>query len=105
MIRGKFIEKLGERAHVTRSQPTFIEINAPGVSKGSALARLAKIMGIDRSEVAAVGDSYLDQDMIEWAGMGVCVEDGVPEVKAAADVIIPPCMENGVAAFIDRYVL
>ncbi|MEG1755085.1 MAG: Cof-type HAD-IIB family hydrolase [Clostridia bacterium] len=100
-----FAERFEGRAHVTRSQPTFIEINACGVSKATALSRLAERMHIDRSEVAAIGDSFLDLDMIQWAGHGVCVADGVQIVQDAADIIVPACAENGVAYYIEHYVL
>ena len=43
--------------------------------------------------------------MIEWAGLGVCVADGAPEVQAAADLIVPACAEDGVAVFIEEHIL
>lgn len=92
-------------AQVSRSSPGFIEINCLGVTKASALEELAGMLGIARENVAAAGDNYLDQEMIEWAGTGVCVADGAEEVKAVADMIIPACADDGVAWFIDHYVL
>lgn len=101
----QFSERFAGIAHVTRSQSTFIEINDFAATKGQALHALAERMGISRGEVAAVGDSYLDLDMIEWAGQGVCVAGGVPEVLAAADLVVPACDEDGVAYYIEHYVL
>ena len=104
-LHARFSEAFGNVAHVTRSQSTFIEINDFSATKGRALKRLAERMGVERDEVAAIGDSYLDVDMLAWAGTGVCVMDGVEEAKRAADVIAPACAEDGVADFIERYVL
>ena len=104
-LHARFAERFGGVAHVTRSQLTFVEINDFCATKGKALMRLAKRLGVTREEVAAVGDSFLDIDMLEWAGTGVCVADGVEEAKRAADVIAPPSAEDGVADFIERYVL
>ncbi len=101
----RFSERFAGVAHVTRSQSTFVEINDFSATKGQALKSLAERMGFRREEVAAVGDSYLDLDMIEWAGTGVCVASGVPEAQAVADVIAPACEDDGVADFIERYVL
>ena len=98
-------EYFAGRAAVSRSVPGFIEINALSATKGQALKWLAERMGLSPAEVAAVGDNYLDLDMIEWAGHGVCVANGAEQVKAAADILVPSCDENGVAYYIERYVL
>ena len=92
-------------AQVSRSMPGFIEINALHVTKGSALESLARRLGIERSEVAAVGDNYLDYEMIDWAGLGVCVANGAESVRASADLTVPACDDDGVAYFIENYVL
>ena len=92
-------------AQVSRSSPGFIEINCLGITKASALEKLCAMLRIPREQTAAIGDNFLDQEMIEWAGLGVCVADGVPEVQAVADLIVPACGDDGVAEFIEQYVL
>lgn len=82
-----------------------IEINGVEVSKGAALAQLADLRGVVQAEVAAIGDSTLDLSMIEWAGYGVAVANSTREVLKAASIIVPSCQEDGVADFIERYVL
>lgn len=104
-VLGAYRERLKDIAQVSRSNPGYIEINCLGVTKATALEELAKMLGVARSEVAALGDNYLDQEMIAWAGTGVCVADGAEEVKAIADLIIPRCDEDGVAYFIEHHVL
>ena len=100
-----FREKFKGRAAVSGSSPGFIEFNKIGASKGTALAALAEHLGIPREQTAAISDNTLDLEMIEWAGLGACVEDGNEAVKAAADVIVPKCAEDGVAYFIENYLL
>ncbi len=100
-----FAEKLRGKAAVSGSSPGFIEFNKIGANKGTALKILADHLGIKQSETAAVGDNTLDVDMIEWAGLGCCVEDGNPLVKEKADLIIPKCAEDGVAYLIENYLL
>lgn len=100
-----FRERFSGVAQVSRSNAVFIEINCLGVTKATALEELSQKFGIDRSEVCAIGDNYLDREMIEWAGLGVCMEDGAEDVKAAADLIVPRCDEDGVAYFIEHYAL
>ncbi|MBR4636013.1 MAG: ROK family protein [Clostridia bacterium] len=93
------------RVAVSGSSPGFIEFNRLGQNKGTAVAQLAKMLGIERENVAAIGDNTLDYEMIEYAGVGVVVENGNEKLKAIADVIVPPCTENGVAYFINNYLL
>ena len=98
-------ERFSGVAQVSRSNPHFIEINSLGVTKATALEDLSRMLGVPREEIAAVGDNYLDREMIEWAGLGVCMENGAEEVKAIADLIIPSCDEDGVSDFIEQIIL
>ena len=98
-------ERLPKHLHALGSKPGFIEIGDIGVTKGSAVKALAEQLGIDRAETSAIGDNTLDQDMIEWAGAGCCVKNGKVSVQAVADMIIPAQSEEGVAWFLERYVL
>ena len=53
----------------------------------------------------AFGDGTNDRKMLEKVGTGVAMANGVPEVKAAADYITASNDEEGVARFIEKYVL
>ena len=53
----------------TTSLGSNIELNAPGVTKGSGLLALAEKLGLRRDQVMAVGDSGNDLSMIEDAGL------------------------------------
>ena len=96
---------LPEHLHVLTSKPGFLEIGHRSCTKGTALRWLAAYLNIAREQVAAIGDNTLDLDMIEWAGVGCCVSNGSEKVKARSDLILPSCNEDGVAAFIDAYIL
>ena len=101
----EFREHFAGIAQVSRSSPGFIEINNLGITKATALEELSYMLHIPRESIAAACDNYLDQEMIEWAGLGACVFDGAEEVKAVADVIIPASDEDAVAVFIEQFVL
>ena len=98
-------KQLPKHLHALGSKPGFIEIGDIGVTKGSALKALAEQLGIDQNETCAIGDNTLDQDMIEWASVGCCVKNGKESVQAAADMIIPAQSEEGVAWFLEQYVI
>lgn len=93
--------RFGDRLFITQSQPTFLEIAHPSVNKGAAVAHLAEQLGIPREQVVAVGDGMNDLDMIEYAGLGVAMGQGHPELRARARRVTRPLAEDGVACLIE----
>lgn len=93
----------GGRLTVTVSRPHFLEITDMRATKGQALKWLADRHGIPREQVAAIGDSYNDIDMLEYAGIGVAVGNAPREVKEAADYITASNTENGVSVFLEEF--
>lgn len=91
--------------HVTKSRPHFLEFTAFGVNKGTALKELAKLLGVTRERIVAIGDAPNDLDMINYAGLGVAVGNSFEQVKAEADLIAPSNDEDGVAWVIERHIL
>ena len=105
MYKKQVADRLPKHLHALGSKPGFIEIGDISVTKGSALKALSEALGLKREQTAAIGDNTLDQDMIEWAGVGCCVQNGKPSVQAVADRIIPAQAEEGVAWFLENQVL
>lgn len=95
-----FRDKWKGRACVIKSLPHLIELQAPGVSKASALSFMAKTLGVARSRVLAIGDGLNDLDMLAWAGHSACVGNADPEVKAAAGIVSRGFYAEGVAEII-----
>jgi Cof subfamily protein (haloacid dehalogenase superfamily) len=93
------------RLSAVRSHAIFGELTAIGISKGTALATLAAQLGVPREQVIAIGDQENDLPMITWAGLGLAMGNAIPEVLQAADAVIPPVDEAGVAWAIKRYLL
>ena len=86
--------------HVLRSpryRGFMCELIPAGVTKWSAVRRLASQWGIADGEICAVGDDVNDIPMIRSAGLGVAMGNAVPEVKAAADRIAPTHDNDGLA--------
>lgn len=82
-----------------------IEVNGAGVNKGRALVRLGQRLGISREEIMAFGDGANDLQMLKEVGIGVAMENAKEELKEAADYIAGTNDEDGVARFIEAYVL
>ena len=92
-------------ADAMQSNPTYIEVVRPGVSKARAMLNLAEKKGIQPDEIMALGDSGNDIEMIRAAGLGVAMGNALPAVKEAANEIAPRCEEDGFAASVRKYVL
>jgi HAD superfamily hydrolase (TIGR01484 family) len=65
--------RLGTDLSAVRSDVTIGELTAPGVSKGLALATLARHLGVAREHVMAIGDQDNDLPMLQWAGLGLAM--------------------------------
>ncbi|GIP33921.1 Cof-type HAD-IIB family hydrolase [Paenibacillus sp. J2TS4] len=79
-----------------RSHLNFIDMMHPEASKGNALQKLAQSRGVSRKEILAIGNYYNDTDMIEYAGMGIAMDNSPLEVKQAADEVTASNNEEGV---------
>jgi len=86
------------------SSVPFIEIAAPGIDKAFGVARLCERLGVDRSEVAALGDHINDIALLRWAGRSVAMGDAHPEARAAAREVTAACGEDGAARWLEALV-
>lgn len=99
------IEETCPGMELTSSLPRNMEINAPGVTKGSGLLALAAHLGLTRAQTMAVGDSGNDRAMLEAAGLGVAMGNATEDIKEIADAVTEDNNHDGVAAAIEKYVL
>ncbi|RBP96060.1 hypothetical protein DFO70_102387 [Cytobacillus firmus] len=81
------------------------ELVAPDVSKWAAIKSLLNELGISPNEVAAIGDGPNDIEMLRHAGTGVAMGNAGELVKAAADFVTGHHENDGLAEFIERYLL
>ncbi|MGE5333992.1 MAG: HAD family hydrolase [Nitrososphaerota archaeon] len=84
------------------SELTFF---SPLASKGSALATLARMLGIGLEETMAIGDGVNDVSMLRAVGLGVAMGHAPRRVRAAAHVVTASNAEDGVAKALETYVL
>jgi hydroxymethylpyrimidine pyrophosphatase-like HAD family hydrolase len=97
-------ELLGAALDITYSTGYgLIELSAPGVTKGTGLARLAGELGIAAADVLAVGDMPNDLPMLQWAGHGVAMANAHPAVLEVADEITAGNSEDGLALILERW--
>jgi Cof subfamily protein (haloacid dehalogenase superfamily) len=86
------------------SQRAFIGLTSPDVSKREPLRFLAEKENIDRTEIIAIGDNYNDLEMLEFAGVGVVMDNAVPELKQMGFHVTASNNEDGVAKALEKFV-
>lgn len=90
---------------VAMSKPFFLEAAQYGIDKAASLKFLAAKLNIHQSEIIAVGNAGNDLTMIEYAGLGVWVDNVTPELRDRANVIVASNNNDGVAEVVQRYIL
>jgi len=81
----------------------WLDVAPPGVSKASGLETVTSILGVDRSDVLAIGDGNNDVEMLAWAGRGVAMGQASERAIQAADAITGSVDEDGAAQEIQRW--
>jgi Cof subfamily protein (haloacid dehalogenase superfamily) len=79
------------------SKPNYLEIVPLGVHKAEALRHLTAILGLELSQVAAIGDGLNDLEMLREAGLGIAMGNAPEAVKSEADWVTGTNNEGGVA--------
>ncbi|WAM32133.1 Cof-type HAD-IIB family hydrolase [Caldicellulosiruptor naganoensis] len=103
-VRRQIEEKVGN-IETTKSDVNILEVMKKGVNKRKALEFVCSYLNIDKKEVMAIGDNENDLQMIEFAGLGVAMENAIDSLKEIADYITDSYENDGVAKAIEKFVL
>ncbi|WP_167955360.1 Cof-type HAD-IIB family hydrolase [Anaerosporobacter faecicola] len=98
-------QKYGDQLSIYRSEPYFLEFMPLNVDKANSLSHLLEILGLTKEELIAMGDGFNDLSMIQYAGLGVAMDNAQDIVKEHADLITKSNEEDGVAHIIEEYML
>lgn len=90
---------------VSMSKPFFLEVAQNGIDKGASIKFLAEKLNILQSEIIAVGNAGNDLTMIEYAGLGVWVDNVDPELRDKGDAVVASNNDHGVAEVVRRFIL
>ncbi|WP_128893723.1 HAD family hydrolase [Longirhabdus pacifica] len=97
------LDKLGLR--MIRSGDFFIDVIHSDVGKGHALKQFVEQKGIKAEEVLAMGNYYNDLDMLQFAGLGIAVDNAPEEVKLSANEVTVSNNDNAVHTVLHQYIL
>lgn len=98
-------ERFAGRLAIARSKPRYIEVMAPGVDKGRALASVAKTLSVLAERVMAIGDSFNDLGMLAFAGWPVAMGNAPLAVRERARAVTGTNDAAGVAQAIEEWIL
>jgi hypothetical protein len=101
-----FIESLlPDELYLSMNMGYFAMVMHKDATKSRAISELAKIWGIDPSEIVSFGDDFNDIDMLIYAGFGVAMANAIGEAKTAADYVCGSNDEDGAARWLEENVL
>jgi Cof subfamily protein (haloacid dehalogenase superfamily) len=72
------------------------EITMAGITKASGMQRIMDLCEVNREDVIAFGDGPNDFEMLEFAGIGVAMGNGLEKLKQQADMVTKPIHEDGI---------
>lgn len=101
-IRREIVARLPDQVSVVSTEGHVLQIMHATASKSQALRTVAAELGVDRTQVVAIGDNDNDVGMLQWAGIGVAMENASPQVLAVANVVTDHHDADGAANAIRR---
>lgn len=73
--------------------------------KGKAITAICEVGHASVSEIIAFGDDYVDIGMLKVCGIGVAMGNAIQEVNDIADEITLSNEEDGVAVYLEKYLV
>jgi Cof subfamily protein (haloacid dehalogenase superfamily) len=101
----KLHELYKEKLNFYFSLPYFVEIVDKEANKRNALENIAIKFNIKREEIIAIGDNFNDQDMIQYAGLGVAMGNSPDYLKCVAEYVTHSNDEDGVRHVLEKFIL
>ncbi len=96
---------LTENTHHIFAHGDRIQILHKAVSKWNSVKIMLSSLGIALEDAVFFGDDYDDIEPIRYCGIGVAVSNAIHHVRHAADYITDSNDDDGVAKFIENYIL
>lgn len=106
-VTEKAMEEIKHHFHsqlnIYRSEPFFLEIMPQNIDKAYSLQKLLNSIGLTADSMICCGDGYNDVTMIEYAGLGVAMENAQTIVKERADYITKSNDDDGILHVINEF--
>ena len=96
---------LTEGLHCTVANGYLVQIMSKDAKKREGVQVMLDAFGIKLEDAVYFGDDYDDAESMQLCGLGVAVDNAIPEVKAVADDIAECNDADGVAKWIEAHLL
>ena len=100
-----YLEPYRELLQIYQYDSRHLDIMKAGVTKGGAITRLEKHLGIAPENIMAIGDSLNDMEMLRETGISVAVGNAKEELKRQADYVCQAGYTAGVVEAVRRFCL
>ncbi len=101
--RPKINPELMENYSVSLSHPFQLEVMSKGTDKGSAIEGFAEKLGLEMSEIVAIGDQENDRQMLSLPLHSVAMGNASQSLKDIAEYVTGTNNDSGVAQAIYHY--
>lgn len=102
-FREELLRDFSDRYWVTTYADAAVELGPLGCNKMTGVRELAELLEIQQQNVMACGDFENDLEMVEYAGVGVAVQNACDMLKARADYVASKPCSYGVVEAIENF--
>lgn len=96
---------LDDNIYCTIANNYVIQIMNKKATKWNGIKKILKLNNLDSKECIYFGDDNDDVTPLQKCGLGVCPENAIDECKQVSDYICKSNDEDGVAHFIEEFIL
>jgi Cof subfamily protein (haloacid dehalogenase superfamily) len=90
---------------IIRSGDYFVDVMHKDANKGNALQSLALSLGIKSEHILAIGNYYNDMEMLDFAGLGIVMDNSPEDMKRNAQAVTATNDAEGVHLALQQYCL
>ena len=103
-LEKEILERFGEQVSVTFSLSNCLEVMAPGVCKGVALAEVLRLKGYEFKDAVAFGDGLNDYEMLAEVGRGLLMGNADQRLRAKLpdNEVIGNGSDDAVAVYLEN---
>lgn len=76
-----------DKFEFVKTSPWYYEMLVKGSTKGSAVPKLARLLGLDPAKTIGMGDNENDMSLMTDTGIGIAVANAIEPIRAAADYV------------------
>lgn len=89
-----------------KTQSTLLEFCDRRINKGYGLQKICELNDFEMENIVAFGDTTNDNEMLQVAGLGVCMKNGTEDTKAISnDVTEFDNNQDGLGIYLEKHIL